>query len=251
MRTHLYEILMTQYVNVKNNYQIIENVFTIKECDEIIDTANKYTYDVSDEMIDDKPLYQIDVYYIEYYNILCKKKLWNKILPVYANVIRPLILPDLYLDFVFLRKYNPYERNDLSLHTDENEMTVNAMLSDPFDYQGGEFYIFDKEITKNNMEYYENVMMDDENEKNKFIASFDKLPVLKLNKGSIIVYNGDEHIHGVLPLTSGSRYIISFFFENKENYMRRDRSSGEFSASLSKIQSLLATFGRTGIRKDM
>ena len=196
---------------------IKQNSIDIKDCENIINIGNKYNYDLDDEIVDNKPLYQIDVLHSR--NIIVNKELWTYILPIYNNIILKNICQqnnkfcNLKLDFVFFRKYNSKERKDISIHTDNNALSINILLSNPEHYKGGDFYIFNKNITNNYKKYYENILEHNEDKKLEFINSFKSLPIVNMNQGDIIVYTGKNHLHGVLPVTSGTRYILSFFFE--------------------------------------
>lgn len=195
---------------ITNNDPIIKHILNKNECEHIINIGNKYKYSLDLEPVDDLPLYQIDIFNKKILN----KELWNTILPIYNNKILHLLNNDeLILDFVFFRRYTTEERKDISIHTDNNQLSINLLLSDNKDFHGGDFYIFDKKNTRKYIDYYDSVLQNNENKKKEFISSFKKLPIVNLNQGDIIIYSGKEHLHGVLPVINGTRYIISFFFE--------------------------------------
>ena len=64
------------------------------------------------------------------------------------------------------------------------------------------------------MNYYDNVLQENETKKKEFIQSFETLPIVDMNQGDIIIYSGMKHLHGVLPMNSGTRYIISYFLSS-------------------------------------
>jgi predicted 2-oxoglutarate/Fe(II)-dependent dioxygenase YbiX len=105
------------------------------------------------------------------------------------------------------------ERKNISIHTDANLLSINILLSDPNNFTGGEFYIFDSTLTKKYLSLYENVLSIDEEEKERFVNSFETLPIVDMKQGDCIMYEGLKHLHGVLPVKTGQRYIISFFFD--------------------------------------
>lgn len=182
-------------------------------CKNLIEVADKYEYETYDEPVDNKPVYEIDIFTD---NKLQNPELWKIIKPHYLQKILPLIqkkYKNVILDFVFLRRYNNQERQNLSIHTDSNLLSINILLSDPNDFTGGEFYIFDGTFTKKHFFLYENVLSMDEEKKEQFINSFQKLPILNMEQGDCVVYEGLKHLHGVLPVKTGQRYIISFFFD--------------------------------------
>lgn len=203
--------------NIIDKEAYIKNrVLNKEECQNIINIGNKYSYDLSEEIVDNKPLYQIDIFTDS--NKICNKELWNFIIPIYKKKIIPLTIKftkniyKLELDFLFFRKYNSKERKDISIHTDGNELSVNILLSNRSDYNGGDFYIFNNKLTNKYMNYYEKKLSNNEYKKSEFIKSFKKLPIVDMSQGDVIIYKGETHLHGVLPVTSGTRYILSFFF---------------------------------------
>lgn len=204
--------------NIIDNEAYIKNrILNKEECQNIINIGNKYSYDLSEEIVDNKPLYQIDI--LTDINDICNKELWNYIQPIYKEKIIPLtqeFTKNIYkieLDFLFFRKYNSKERKDISIHTDSNQLSVNILLSSGSDYNGGDFYIFNNQLTKKYMNYYETKLLNNEYKKLEFIKSFKKLPIVNMSQGDVILYKGDNHLHGVLPVTNGTRYILSFFFD--------------------------------------
>ena len=205
--------------NIIDNEAYIHNkIINQKECENIIKIGNKYPYDIDEEIVDKKPLYQIDIFTDK--NNIVNKELWGFIEPIYKNKIIPLVNQftknkKVELDFLFFRKYNSKERKDISIHTDDNYLSVNILLSNKKSYKGGEFYIFNNKFTKKYMNYYEKKLENNENKKLEFINSFEKLPIANMSQGDIIFYTGKNHLHGVLPVNTGTRYILSFFFELK------------------------------------
>jgi hypothetical protein len=182
-------------------------------CKNLIQVADKYEYETYNEPVDNRPVYEIDIFTD---NRLQNPELWKIIEPHYLQKILPIVqkkYKNIVLDFVFLRRYNNLERKNLSIHTDDNLLSINILLSDPNDFTGGEFYIFDNAFTKKHFSLYENVLTMYEEEKEKFINSFETLPIMNMKQGDCIMYEGLKHFHGVLPVKTGQRYIVSFFFE--------------------------------------
>lgn len=182
-------------------------------CENLIKVADQYEYETYDEPVDNKPVYEIDIFTD---NRLFNYELWKMIKPYYEQKILPMVQKKYkytILDFVFLRRYNSKERSNISIHTDANLLSINILLSDPNDFTGGEFYIFDSALTKKYHSLYENVLSVDEEEKERFINSFQTLPIVEMKQGDCIMYEGLKHLHGVLPVKTGQRYIISFFFD--------------------------------------
>lgn len=180
-------------------------------CENLIKVADQFQYDTYNDPVDDKPVYEIDIFYKK----LLNNELWKMIKPYYEQKILPMVqkkYKHIILDFVFLRRYNNMERKNISVHTDGNFLSINILLSNPTDFTGGEFYIFDSAFTREYNSFYENVLSVDEEEKERFINSFETLPIVDMKQGDCIMYEGLKHLHGVLPIKTGQRYIISFFF---------------------------------------
>lgn len=206
--------LLFSYHNTStSNFSLYEQFFPKDFCRNLIHTANKYQFETHDEPVDRKPVYELDLFTSQQFFYI---ELWNMIKPYYQNKIVPIVLkkyPHSFLSFVFLRRYNNEERKNLSIHTDANRLSINILLSDIKDYKGGEFYIFNHKQTRKYHSFYEKELEGNENKKEEFIQSFPQLPILNMNQGDCIIYEGDKHLHGVLPVTKGERYILSFFFD--------------------------------------
>ena len=191
-----------------NTYTIHKNVLKPHECNKIIEISNKYELGNHKEVVDGKPAYEIEIYDSD--NIgdpVMNKELWaisKKIYELHLKNKNPN-LPD----YVFLRRYTEKERSDLPVHLDQNKKTASFLLSSRSDFEGGDLYIFDQKIT-NKYRYLENKSP---TIRNNFVRSFKNIPIVRYDQGDMISYSGKHHLHGVLPITSGARYSISFFFE--------------------------------------
>jgi hypothetical protein len=80
---------------------------------------------------------------------------------------------------IFIVKYDANRQSNLELHTDYSEISVNILLSDPKDFEGGGTY-FEDEIT-----------------------TF-------LEKGDVLIHGGQTK-HSGLEITKGKRYILVAF----------------------------------------
>ena len=49
--------------------------------------------------------------------------------------------------------------------------------------------------------------------KDRFIKNYKNLPIINYEKGDAVIYSGDNHLHGLLPVTKGERYVLIFFFD--------------------------------------
>ena len=200
-------ILLVIYKTYKrsDDIKINKKLLTPEECNAIIDLSNKYKYGKFREEVDGKPAYEVDIYDTEKGFIL-NKPLWDICKKIYDKYLKDEFkLPE----FVFIRRYTPGERTELPVHLDANNVTVIFLLSDTRDFDGSELFIFDKKFTHK----HKHIGEKSPRVKTEFIKSIKNLPTFKYEQGDAIKYNGKEHLHGVLPVTRGTRYSLSFFFE--------------------------------------
>ena len=204
------------YIKKNNKYKIYQNkaILSINECNKIIDLSKKFKLDTDPDPTDNNPEYQIDI--LTSKNQIHNMKLWKEIKPIYEKKLIPILntipfssLIKYELNFVFLKRYKPNERTHMSLHTDENYFTIGILLSSTSDFSGGDLYIFDYKKSKQ----YNNIDCLDSNKKDKFIKNYNNLPIINYEQGDVIVYCGNKHLHGLLPVTQGERYVLIFFFD--------------------------------------
>ena len=131
------------------------------------------------------------------------------------NCVNIDILKEPGLDWAFIRKYESDGRAKLEPHFDNDEYTINIMLSSPEDYDGGEFIYcpgkYHKQGDPLNL-----------TEKHKLINRLLKENIahkLKPKMGEIIVLIGSHvknmnaNLHCVYPVTKGERYVLCLFFD--------------------------------------
>lgn len=188
-----------------------------RECKELIEIAKKYDLETKPDEVDSKPEYQIDVLDTGVIN----EELWEKCRLIYLNKLKPImestpwIPSDQRINFIFLRRYEKTERTHIPIHTDGSYLTMSFLLSDTKDFEGGEIYIFDTKSSKeidnwNDTDYESNEVRE------KFVNSYPNLPILDYQQGDLAVYTGGKNYHGTLPITSGERYILTFFTEKSK-----------------------------------
>ena len=97
----------------------------------------------------------------------------------------------------------------MSLHTDNNYFTIGILLSSINDFNGGDLYIFDYKKSKE----YDHINDLSTDKKDKFIRKYNNLPIINYEQGDAVIYSGNEHLHGLLPVTKGERYVLIFFFD--------------------------------------
>tara|TARA_B110000483_G_scaffold203028_1_gene245067 strand:+ start:2106 stop:2711 length:606 start_codon:yes stop_codon:yes gene_type:complete len=175
-------------------------------CERIIETSKKYEFMDGPEHVDDKPMGEIALY--EDGRPL-NVELWDMCKGYYEPLASK---HKLVLTYAFLRKYDTGARNDLIMHLDDEEdatTTINVLLSDVKDFEGGELYIFNEDRTRRILDEHGGDM--DIPQREKFLKACPNLPVVSLKRGDAVYYEGCRSLHGVTPVTSGERYVLGFF----------------------------------------
>ena len=193
-----------------------KSVLSKSECEELIQIAKKYDLETKNDEVDEKPELQIDIIATSGVN----EELWEACKPIYLNKLKPILestpwIPsDQRINFVFLRRYEKNERTHIPMHTDDSYLTMSFLLSDTKDFEGGEIYIFDTK-SSDEIETWSDADYDSDEVREKFVNSHPNLPILDYQQGDLAVYTGGKIYHGTLPITSGERYILTFFLDNK------------------------------------
>ena len=188
-----------------------------RECKELIEIAKKYDLETKPDEVDSKPEYQIDVLDTGVIN----EELWEKCRLIYLNKLKPImestpwIPSDQRINFIFLRRYKKTERTHIPIHTDGSYLTMRFLLSDTKDFEGGEIYIFDTK-SSNEINNWSDADYESNEVREKFVNSYPNLPILDYQQGDLAVYTGGKNYHGTLPITSGERYILTFFTEKSK-----------------------------------
>ena len=194
-------------------------------CDEIIQCARLRTFSLEADAVDARPVYQIDLVRD---GSVVDEGLWSRLESHVTQRLVPLLAElswlvgtHVALDFVFLKRYCLEERTHLGLHVDENFFTFNILLSDPVtDFNGGELYIFDPVSTARDLAESESLST---LEKATWVAAHgDALPIVRdYGRGDVLAFTGSSHFHGILPVLSGERYVLTFFFDTKVAFDRK------------------------------
>lgn len=199
-------LLFLIYTGYRNEeVSIKKNILSKSECNKLIDVANKYHFDTYLEPVDNDPVFQID---INVEGKIMNQELWDMCKKIQKKHMGHIKRP---VSFVFLKRYKPEERTRLYIHFDTSSYTSSFLLSDTSEFEGGELYIFDKKKSRELEDTHKFGKMSKENI-DKFIENYPKLPKANYERGDMISYNGTQHLHGILPVTKGSRYVLSFFF---------------------------------------
>jgi hypothetical protein len=204
-------------VETKIETGILEkSVLSKSECEEFIEIAKKYKLETKNDEVDEKPELQLDI--ISDGGVI--EELWEKCKPIYLNKLKPILAstpwiePDQRIYYVFLRKYDTAGRTHIPIHKDEGYLTMSFLLSDTKDFEGGEIYIFDTK-SSDEIDNWSDADYDSDEVREKFVNSHPNLPILDYQQGDLAVYTGGKSYHGTLPITSGERYILTFFLDNK------------------------------------
>lgn len=177
---------------------ITKGVLEPKYCEDLIRIYNNYSCETYPDPVDKRPVYQITIYDNE---TVLNKELWN--------ICKTINLP-FKPSFVFLKRYRSDERPYITAHCDSSLWSFNVLISSTRDFEGGEFFIFDRSMTKLLNELFINMSPMDID---KCMSLYTNLPILRIEQGDMISYMGEKHLHGTLPVTSGERYLLAFFSE--------------------------------------
>jgi len=123
---------------------------------------------------------------------------------------------DLFVSFIFVRKYSANTRAELVLHSDSSKYTVSIQLNDGFN--GGIFEIFDHE-TSQRIDSIEpdygfrsnsnaNRILNENQIRNPF--------QIQLKQGHAIVHKGSLY-HRINPISNGTRYSLLIFIDSKSS----------------------------------
>ena len=203
--------------NISDTGFVQKSTLSKSECKEFIEIAKKYDLETKPDGVDDKPEYQIDVLDTGVIN----EELWAKCRLIYLNKLKPIIestpwIPsDQRINYIFLRRYEKTERTHIPMHTDDSYITMSFLLSDTKDFEGGELYVFD---SKDSIEIdnWDDKFYTPTSNREKFVTSHPNLPILDYQQGDLAVYTGGKNYHGILPITSGERYILTFFLDKSK-----------------------------------
>jgi hypothetical protein len=182
------------------------NLIPKSVCEKIIEVSQKYKFLETPEEVDDLPMQEIPLFGK---SKPINHELWNLVKEYYLPLTSK---HGLHLNYAFLRRYNTGVRNDLIMHFDNSidaATTVNILLSDEKDFEGGDLYIFNKNDTEKILNQHGGDM--NIRQRETFINDCSNIPVLNLRQGDAVHYKGSELLHGVTTVTKGERYVLGFF----------------------------------------
>lgn len=199
-------ILLVIFHRYKSYKTFHRNIVPKTVCENIIETSKTFTFMKTPEVVDGKPMEEISIYDE---GAPVNQELWNMCEKYYTPLASKY---GLRLNYAFLRRYEPGDRNDLIMHFDDEidaPTTINILLSDTKDFEGGDLYIFNKNNTAKILKQHGGDM--NIRQREQFIKECSHMPVLNLTQGDAVYYKGSELLHGVLPVTKGERYVLGFF----------------------------------------
>ena len=114
-------------------------------------------------------------------------------------------LTDLKLHWAFIRRYTVDGRVEFPVHRDSSAATVNILLSDPNDFTGAELYLLGNE--------HKNADSLSDKQFRKLLpeATLRQNYSVPYVQGECCMHLG-KRLHGVLPLTSGTRYTLILMY---------------------------------------
>jgi hypothetical protein len=181
-----------------------KSVLSPDECQQLIEIAETLQFETKPDGVDNEPEYQIDILD----GTVKNEKLWEICKRIYDTKMPKI---DKKLDYVFLKRYRPNERTHIPLHYDDNHTTMSFLLSKPQDFTGGGLYVFSLEESKQ-LDILDQKRAMTIEDRNILIENYTNLPILKYNHGDMVKYTGGTRMHGTLPITSGERYVLTYFF---------------------------------------
>merc|ERR1711879_714578 len=146
-----------------------------------------------------------------------------------SRSVRPIALTS-----GFIRKFEmcfTHTRDRLLMHVDRNELTISMALTNRTQIRGGRFFIFSEDMTSDLLKIYPRHNVEDvplllANIERFMMNNKWRLPYLDMDAGDAIFYRGENRFHGVMPVQSGVRYTIVFFFNTVEAVYKEACQSG-------------------------
>ena len=185
------EVINSKYRNV----YIIDSIFSIHECKEILSIVMEYTNKHSwtsnrhrSYSTQDVQSASMNYMFDEYIKKTLHERLFPKIIEKYQLNDDIHDLDTFYVDIgfkdLFFVKYDVYNQNSLSMHRDGSIISFNILLNNHNDFIGGGTYF--KHINK----------------------------IITINQGQCVIHSG-KLLHSGNAITNGERYILVGFLDVK------------------------------------
>jgi len=202
---------------IDNNSQVYKSVISHEECNHILQIVNNKTkWGKTLDTVDHQPEQQIDVLNMKNGKYTIPDELlWKYIEPLILTKLNPIIKKsswinkNIHIDWVFIRKYTTTERTSLCPHFDTNYITMNILLCPPDNYTGCDLFIFPNSKYKklNDIQTPKTT-----SERMQYVFNHPNLPIKHAKQGDVVLHT-NKNWHGVLPITSGERYVLVIFWK--------------------------------------
>ncbi len=201
------------------DHERIEGFASKEWCEKLIELMEKEEIGLSPEDVDGKPEYQLDfIGKVDHIS-----SIWDFIQETKFSLIQSAIFKKHGFrvskdhTFGFVRRYRPGERLGIGPHTDTTLYTATILLSDTHDFDGGDLFVFDKFRTSFLRLFPQRPRM------TRFLELALGLhpPIVDFEQGDLLFFTGNENggnTHGTVPLRSGTRYVLVFFFPSKQEF---------------------------------
>lgn len=204
-----YRVVGPGEVHVSRDDQLLRfPLFETTECRKLIDLAATFSdWDALTDSVDRKSENQHNIF--DFAKGTNDGVLYPLCARVSEVVLEPILkrhlgLTDLKLHWAFLRKYTMNGRIEFPCHRDSSAATVNVLLSDPADFTGAELYLLGNEHKNADS-------LSDKQFKKLLPEAALRQYAVPYTQGECCMHPGKK-LHGVLPLTSGSRYTLILMY---------------------------------------
>ncbi len=187
-------------MKIAKNIFLLPSVISEEDCDTLVDSIEDRWWDLSPEPVDSQPVWQTkcmgrhqspEVLY-QFSRTLAVTYLVDKICELTGFNKDKLMGSEFW---PFMRKYQTEDkgRSSFGFHTDPTYYSVVFLLTDPSEFDGGDFLI-----------------------KRSF---FRRAKPVKMKKGDCVIFKGSKK-HGVSKITRGVRHSLNFFFWTTDDQVK-------------------------------
>ena len=203
--------------NLPDTVILLSNM-PVNECNKLIYVGDKFGYETDLDPVDNEPTYETSITNMSIatpnnergvFNVLMDSisEKWRKTFDKYL----PKDIKGTFPTSTFFKRYTVNERVDIPPHRDDCAYAVVVQVSSPVEVTGGEFYIYP--IGSKQGESLTRLFP---NQRREVLKNSKSIPIVHLKQGEVVLYKGDRHIHGVLPVTKGIRHALIYFYGGYE-----------------------------------
>jgi len=204
------EVDPSSAVTISRDGQLVRcQLFGPETCEKLLELTSTFTdWDALSDSVDRKSEHQHNIF--DFAKGTDDGMLYPLCAHLSETVIEPVLrqhlgLSGLKLYWSFLRKYTMDGRIEFPVHRDSSAATVNILLSDPQSFTGAELYILGNE-------HKDADTLSDKQFKKILPESVLRHQFsIPYTQGECCMHLG-KRLHGVLPLTSGSRYTLILMY---------------------------------------